>query len=276
MNRRPLLLVILTAMIMLWLPCKLLASDLTSQKAPLNIEIKLQNRNNDAFMKKVRKIDASISCERIITYTRQRLSEILGKLEIPASYTNFVMSLRFAKGNLEGKIREQTVWVEVISRGTAVLSGKPPSKRITARATGYAGLFSMPFNGDPSQWTTITYALDGLLPPILGTFVKRGFPRQPIMEILFELLNSSGGEVRVAAAKALGQIGDPKAVDPLIKALLTGGSESGMIATALARFHDPRAIGPMKQQLSSLGPNSVGYGEIKQALHSLEGKKPKR
>ena len=266
----------LVVIIMSWLPWQSLASDPPPPKTPLVIEVKLQNTNNDSFMKKVRKIDDSINVERIKNYMQQRLADILGKIEVQEGYTKFDITLRLTKGNLEGKAGGKTAWVEVLTRGAAVLSGKPPLKKIDASATGYAGLFSLPSFGAPSQWNSITLALDALLPPLLGTFVKKGMPRQPILYVLFDLLDSPGDEVQGAAANVLGQMADPRAVDPLIKALQNGGGEVGTVATALAQLNDPKAIPPLKKQLAIMDQNCVGYGQIKAALQRLEGKKTRR
>lgn len=60
------------------------------------------------------------------------------------------------------------------------------------------------------------------------------------------------------AAKALGEIGDPRAVEPLIQALAVDSRRSGLeaIPPALAKLGDPQAIEPLQAALKTLPPNS--------------------
>ena len=62
---------------------------------------------------------------------------------------------------------------------------------------------------------------------------------EPAVEPLIQFLVSARGQAQMAAADALGEIGDQRAVEPLI-ALLERGSDNA--ATALAEIGDPRAI----------------------------------
>jgi HEAT repeat protein len=65
----------------------------------------------------------------------------------------------------------------------------------------------------------------------------------PAVEPLIAALNE--GKLFHEAAKALGQIGDPRAVEPLIAALNEGKAVSSAVAEALGQIGDPRAVEPL-------------------------------
>jgi HEAT repeat protein len=72
---------------------------------------------------------------------------------------------------------------------------------------------------------------------------------------------------KVAAADALGQIGDPRAVEPLIAALKDlSGSTRGNIAQALGLIDDPRAVEPL---IAALKEQNGGERLIVEALGHL-------
>jgi len=75
-------------------------------------------------------------------------------------------------------------------------------------------------------------------------------------------------DVREAAADALGEIGDPRAVEPLIAAL---GDPDGDVreaaAEALGTIGDPRAVGPLTAALKD--PSGGVRQEAEKALARL-------
>lgn len=60
---------------------------------------------------------------------------------------------------------------------------------------------------------------------------------------LIGMLEDEDGQVRTAAARALGTIGDPRAVAPLVAALMNGVRDAA--ARALGQIGDPRAVEPL-------------------------------
>ena len=72
---------------------------------------------------------------------------------------------------------------------------------------------------------------------------------------LIEALSDNNADVREAAAEALGQLGDKQAVEPLIKALALENwkvhwKARGSAAKALGRLGDKRAVDPLIKALS--------------------------
>ena len=72
---------------------------------------------------------------------------------------------------------------------------------------------------------------------------------------LIEALSDNNADVREAAAEALGQLGDKQAVEPLIKALALENwkvhwKARGSVAKALGRLGDKRAVDPLIKVLS--------------------------
>jgi HEAT repeat protein len=70
---------------------------------------------------------------------------------------------------------------------------------------------------------------------------------EPAVKPLIEALSDEYYGVCMAAAEALGRIGDPRAVEPLIVALKNGGwyMIRKAAAEALGRIGDPRAVEPL-------------------------------
>ena len=86
----------------------------------------------------------------------------------------------------------------------------------------------------------------------LEALVKLG---KPAVELLVAVLNGPGWYVRSDVATALGQIGDPRAVGPLIGAL--GDSDEYVragAAEALGRIGDARAVEPLLKVLKDYPP----------------------
>ena len=67
--------------------------------------------------------------------------------------------------------------------------------------------------------------------------------------------------VRVNAARALGELGDPRAVEPLVAMLQ---NKQHFVAEPLARLGDPRAVEPL---IAALGEDR--YGGVARALGML-------
>jgi HEAT repeat protein len=75
---------------------------------------------------------------------------------------------------------------------------------------------------------------------------------------LVEALRDEDARVRSYAACALGEIGDPRAVDPLIYALQDEDEESDVrsgAARALGEIGDPRAVDPLVEALQDEDEN---------------------
>jgi HEAT repeat protein len=89
---------------------------------------------------------------------------------------------------------------------------------------------------------------------------------EPAVPRLIEALGEEDGFVRAGAAEALGEIGDRRAVEPLIAALaLPADSEEAehveacvQIVVALGRLGDSRAIAPLIKWLPDFLPEPVG------------------
>ena len=74
---------------------------------------------------------------------------------------------------------------------------------------------------------------------------------QAFAPLIETLKNDSDFSVRDAAAKALGEINDTRAVDPLIESLNVSNIWIQMGAiTALGNMKDPRAVAPLIQKLN--------------------------
>ena len=85
---------------------------------------------------------------------------------------------------------------------------------------------------------------------------------------LITVLNDSWPDVRGAAAEVLGTIGDPRAVDPLVAAL--GDSDAAVrraSAEALGTIGDPRAVEPLVATISD--SNAAVRGTSTKALRSI-------
>jgi len=94
------------------------------------------------------------------------------------------------------------------------------------------------------------------------------------LEELFEALRHKDDDVRENAAKALGQIGDPRAVDPLASALKDETSNVRQIAAyALGYIGDPKAVEPLTQALRD--ENEYVQNAAKTALEEIKEKKNK-
>jgi len=74
-------------------------------------------------------------------------------------------------------------------------------------------------------------------------------------EKLVGVLESNSQDVRIAAARALGEIGDPQTVQPLIQACLKGNISEQTTEQALSGITDPRAVQPLVEAL--------GYGNLR-------------
>jgi HEAT repeat protein len=76
-----------------------------------------------------------------------------------------------------------------------------------------------------------------------------GSPRT--LEPLIQALGDEDDGIRYAAAVALGKLGDPRAVEPLVRAVGRGWSEAERRAAvqALGKLGDPRALEPLIQAL---------------------------
>lgn len=74
---------------------------------------------------------------------------------------------------------------------------------------------------------------------------------------------------RQAAAKALGQQGDPRAVDPLLDALRDVAVVRGAAAEALIRLEDDRAVDPLLEVLRDPKNNEVLWGVVQHVVKFL-------
>jgi HEAT repeat protein len=82
--------------------------------------------------------------------------------------------------------------------------------------------------------------------PLFGPIIKK-------LKIRFQIarLKSRDEHIRTDAAWALGQIGDPRAVEPLIAILRRGPSSARQTAAwALGQIGDPRAVEPLVSALN--------------------------
>lgn len=79
-----------------------------------------------------------------------------------------------------------------------------------------------------------------------------------------------GGDLGKAAAAALGEIGDVRAVDPLIAALKVVSSDLGeRVAHSLGKIGDPRAIQPLIERLEVWGASRGSIGAMVNAIDAL-------
>jgi hypothetical protein len=110
---------------------------------------------------------------------------------------------------------------------------------------------------------------------------KLGSIGDPIaVDPLVRALKDDNSYVRIKAAWALGKIGDPRAVDPLIEALKDEvGNVQSSAATALGSIGDPKAIDPLTKILNDEGikvlddERMLTYGtSAAQALGEIVGK----
>ena len=86
------------------------------------------------------------------------------------------------------------------------------------------------------------------------------------VEPLIDALKDGNRDVQQAAAEALGEIGDPKAVEPLIEALKDGDEEIRRIAAkALGEIGDPKAVEPLIDALKD------GNRDVQQAAAEALG-----
>lgn len=92
------------------------------------------------------------------------------------------------------------------------------------------------------------YAIRGVAARALGSVIGTNGDRRRAVRELGEALGDRFGSVRIAAATALGDIGDPAAVDPLVDAL--GGSRISVkvaILKALRRIESPKAEAALRR-----------------------------
>ena len=95
---------------------------------------------------------------------------------------------------------------------------------------------------------------------------------------LLTVVMNTDYEVRKSAAKALGEIGDARAVEPLISALLRDSNEivRGAAATALGEIGDARAVKPLttaSETDSDLFVQSLAVRALKELEQNANKKK---
>jgi hypothetical protein len=96
-----------------------------------------------------------------------------------------------------------------------------------------------------------------------------GYGKTDYFSKLINDLKKPQPQVRIKAAQALAELKDPRAVDPLISALLDENSSvRSWAARALAELKDPRAVGPLIAALHDEVPN-VRY-RAAQALSAIK------
>jgi HEAT repeat protein len=92
-------------------------------------------------------------------------------------------------------------------------------------------------------------------------------------DALVGLLEHGSRRTRRAAARALGKLGDPRAVDPLSAALEAAyGEDEGLpplIVTALGELNDPRTVDPLKRVLAERRDDTFYLWAQREALHAL-------
>ncbi len=113
-------------------------------------------------------------------------------------------------------------------------------------------------------------------------FFKRNKPNKPNVEImekskdfegLIEALNHKDLDVQRNAAGALGRLGNPQAVAPLIEVLsdpviMRSGEHLYLltdVASALGEIGDKRAVKPLKDALERDFPSSGGFSSLEEA-----------
>ena len=115
--------------------------------------------------------------------------------------------------------------------------------------------------------------------------VKTGDLSDPAVERLIRRLQSTNFFIRRYDAKALGEIGDPKAVEPLIPLLKDEDNEvQRLAAEALGEIGDPRAVEPLiralldkdalvrKKAAEALGKiGDIGEAAMEPILRALQG-----
>jgi hypothetical protein len=100
--------------------------------------------------------------------------------------------------------------------------------------------------------------------PVVDALGQIGDPRA--VDPLINALN--GPHMSVGSiAKALGQIGDPRAVDPLVTMVIVTRSGASEAAEALRQIGDPRAVESLINALNK--PNRWSVGSIAKALRQI-------
>ncbi|MHB8958933.1 MAG: HEAT repeat domain-containing protein [Candidatus Limnocylindrales bacterium] len=211
---------------------------------------------------------------------REAAAEALGVIGDPAAVETLLAVLAWASTDrdAEGFLRHED---KALHAAVASAIGK-----IGAPALG---AFTVAFSGwDPAQRLQAAGALDeiGWQPDKAevgacywaakrqwGKCVEIG---SPAVETLIPFLASGYVNDRDDAAEALGEIGDPRAVEPLIAALADGAGDLGLdcsqgtrkaAAEALGRIGDARAIGPL---VAALEDRDRRVGEAAAAaLHQM-------
>lgn len=85
--------------------------------------------------------------------------------------------------------------------------------------------------------------------------------------LLLELLNDPSDDIRREAVMALGKIGDPRAIEPLINKLNSDDKVRRACAWSLRRFDDPRIVEPFLKLIDDPDPSvrrsaADAYGKI--------------
>ena len=108
-------------------------------------------------------------------------------------------------------------------------------------------------------------------PPDIDTLESRRDIDGLIKALDYDSKKETGSQpIRCHAATALGSLGDPRAVPPLIKRLNDDIIVSGEAAWALGKIGDARAVEPLIQYISNPDPEKCGFrGKHAWALGSL-------
>jgi HEAT repeat protein len=101
----------------------------------------------------------------------------------------------------------------------------------------------------------------------------RRFARAGDIDALIDLLTNGRRRERGAAATALGELGDPRAVQPLVDALLSSYSEdedlAPIVTSSLGRFDDPRAVDALTELLAERRDDAFYFHAHREAIFAL-------
>jgi len=154
----------------------------------------------------------------------------------------------------------------LVSRISRLLEGRLPSSPASRRGWAVAAALGVAVTIAAAPRVSQGVAREGSPPGPLSAMRRGGAATTQdttVVRALIARLKDENAGVRVAAARSLGHLGDPRAVLPLIDVLADSDGEVRSAAVeALADLGDPRAIGPiaglLKDPVADVKRNALG------------------